>query len=347
MLLYGVSAQPIITNLPSYKEADAACEKAISTGNTMYTESQLAIYNGETYSHTRAIEEHLNRKLADQTDSLENTGDIFLYFYTVYAPSHLTGPNGEKYDYTIEKVNKEIYMFDFQEDTILWCLRENNYNLPLKLTDEAVNQITRYRNNEIDANSEKYFVAFNKQANTMMENAARLLLDSKEYREARVLYNENSAKVLIHYSYSAIIIYTVLFAVYYVVFPLLVGDGKTLGKYLLGYSCFTVDRHYTNKKNVILRAVLQYLSYFFVAGFLPFLFVGLNVFSMPVLIIGDYSLSMIIPMLVSLLLSVVSFFIMTTSASWQSLADLCSKTIVGKIEETPVDELEGGEDNGK
>ena len=93
---------------------------------------------------------------------------------------------------------------------------------------------------------------------------------------------------------------------------------------------------------------MQFLTYFFICGFFPFLQLGLNVFKMPIIIIGDYALTMIIPMLISFLLAVVSFFVMVCSNSWQSLADLCTKTIVGRIEIKPVDPMEESEaQNGK
>lgn len=343
MMVFGGASQNIISKFDSYKKTYANQEAAINEMNSMYVDSHLSIKVDEEFSIDTALEKYLVNKLQDK-DEIEGTlTDNFVFFYTVYAPIKLTDKDGNKVSYTVEQVNEEIYGMKNPSEVVIWEYQSGNKNLPLHLTSEAKTQINRYRSNEIDAQSEKYYVAYNNQIKKISEDACNYLLNSQEYIAAKDKFNKNYYEHLINYSVSSVITYTLCFAFYYVVMPLLLGDGMTLGKFLLKYNVFSVDRHYVRKKNVILRAVFQYICYFFTVGIIPFLQLGLNTFKMPFIIVGDYTLTMIIPILVSFLLSVISFCVMCTSGRWQSLAEMCSKTIVGKIEDKPIDEAEANE----
>jgi hypothetical protein len=198
-------------------------------------------------------------------------------------------------------------------------------------------------------NSDNYYVIVSRESFEMLPYSIREIYGLKEsgsYSNIKQTYNESYYSVLSYYSYSSFVIYTISFILYYVLIPLLFKDGKSIAKFCLGYGVFTKDRKYVKNNIVVLRSVLQYISYFFFVTLIPFLHIGISCFQMPLLMFDGYILSMIIPFLFSLLLSIISFIFIATSAHYQSLHEMCSHTIVGKIITKPVNE-KGDNTNGK
>lgn len=334
-LLYSLVAYPIFSNMSSYNNADSKQKEAIHEMYDMYLDSKLAIYDedNQSYSDTLALESQLSNKLNGvDLDETNKSNDIFYYFYVTYASENLS-KDEVNYSFSGQYVNETFYQYGSETETTLWELQEDDVSLPLHLTSEAKSQINRYLADDIDQTSQSYYLAYNTQATAMMKEAGNLLLQSDQYQNAHLVYSKNFDYFLAHYSYASIITYTILFALYYVLIPLVAGDGKTLGKLLLGIGVYTEERHYVKKGQIIVRAILQYVTYFFLILFIPFLQIGMYVFSMPFLIFNNYVLTAIIPGLITFLLALTSFITLGNSRTVQSFHDKASHTIVGKIEE--------------
>jgi hypothetical protein len=345
-VIFGLIGQPIISNLSGFKKNNQLQENSVQIISNLYLDSKLSIRDSNgNFSNEIALKKYTDNKLNDVKTDGENTTDIFVYFYTTYTDQTLAY-NGVNESLSVKEVNEQISKINQPNNPIIWELDNGDINLPVVLTYEAKTEIKRYKNNEIDAKSELFYFAFDKHINEMMNEAGSKLLTSDQYINATQTYNESYYSVLSYYSYSSFIIYTISFILYYVLIPLLFKDGKTIAKFCLGYGIFTKDRKYVKNNIVVLRSVLQYISYFFFVTLIPFLHIGISCFQMPLLMFDGYILSMIIPFLFSLLLSIISFIFIATSAHYQSLHEMCSHTIVGKIITKPVNE-KGDNTNGK
>lgn len=341
---FGIAGDPIISNMEGFKKQDQIQNECIKTIDGLFTDSKLSIVDSDGgYSNELALKKYIDNKLNDRHESNGVTTDIFVYFYTTYCNDNLTF-EGSKTSYSVSQINEEFYKYNDSAYSKLWKLNNGDISLPVVLTEEAKTEIKRYQNNEIDSKSQQFFVLFDNQVRSLMADAGNKLLASDQYIDAQSTYNESYYGLLTYYSVASIIIYVFVFILYYAVLPLVFKDGKTVAKFCLGYGVYTKDKHYAKNKNILLRTVILFVSYFFLVSFIPFLHIGLNCFSMPILIINSYVLTMIIPFLITILLCLVSFVFIGTTANYQSLFELSTNTIVGKFVNKPKDD-KGGNNN--
>lgn len=342
MLLFGITAQPIMEHSKSFNDDSTLVDESIANINKMYSDSHLAIKDKDNnYSNEEALNEYLKNKV-NKSDYFDNGSykDIFLYFFVEFAPNKLTSTEAIKYT-SVESINEKYLSYN-TDSIIVWEKVDNDISKPLHITDDARDNISQYLANVKTSSSEQYYLAYSNCVNSFMAEAGNYFVSSNEYQELVRLYNWNNAHFLKHYTVSSLIIYTVTFALYYVMIPLLFKDGQTIGMYLLHQAVFDEKRKYVSKKQIILRAILQYFCYFTCIGLMPFLQIGMYSLSMPFIFIKESYITVIIPMLISLTLLVVSTGFMNFSQTWQNLPDRCSKTIVGKIV-VPIKETENKE----
>lgn len=353
LLVFSLGSYNIFINMPSYITSYDKETNAVTNMRNMYTDSKLSIFDedSETYSHELAINKNLNDKLQENDyddQGIEN--DIFYHFYVNYASSSLHKEETQ-YSFTKTYVNENIYKVYDQGETVLYELNSGNIELPLHFTLEAKQQLNRYLNDEIDETSERFYLAYQNKSNEMMAEAADILLTSDEYANEHYTYAKNIDYVLFHFSMASIITYTLVFGLYYVLVPLLLKNGKTLGKYFMGLGVYDENRDYAKKRQIVLRAVLQYLTFFYMFMFIPFLQIGVQAINMPFILFSSYSLTAIIPAFISLLLALTSFITLCVTNTTQSLHDKAAHTIVGKLEEKVIDPLDNNTseatDNGK
>lgn len=308
--LYSVAVYPLLKNVPYYKNTLSEQETYVENCRQMYRDGKL-MENGitpEEYTE-KAIKLKIN----------DSHSDIFTYYYVTYLPTiHNDGVAINNYD--INYVNQNVYHYDNQGDIVLYEL-DGDLSNPLKISDTAKTMLNNYYTVEVTKENEAYHSKIVNQYKEALINAEKILTNSDEFKENYGVVNKDNTKLYLCVSISCMITYTIFFILFYVVGPLLLKNGQTFGKRIMKIGLYHDTNTPIRKNILILRAVLQYLTYYFIVMFIPLWQIGLAVINLPALIFPTFTINLFLLSFASLLLAVISFIIMLATENKQALHD--------------------------
>lgn len=320
--LYSIVVFPLVKLLPSYKSAITNQETALNVCKNMYIASHLLSYNDddEAMTGTEMVNKFIESKISGTDLESGQYTDIFLYFYVTYANNNLL-KDGEYLTYTVANVNENIYHIDNQEEPYLWTLQNDDINQPVHFLVDAITNYNAYLDGEINATSKSYYdkiIAFSQE---QLVAAEMTLATSDQYVASYAEMNRSNTILYYHISSSATILYTILFFLYFLLVPALLKNGQTLGKKILKISLVDEKKFPIRFKNLLLKSILEFITYSFVTVFIPYLVLGTSTFLLPLISIGSFTISLSVFCLITFLIAIASFVFMNINQQNQSLPD--------------------------
>ena len=308
--LYSVLVYPLMEKLPHYRELFNEQETKMNECRQMYVDGKLMKYDIEPETY---VDEVIKARL----ESSDN--DVFVHFYTVYAPT--LHQNGVNYSYSVESINESVFYYSNQGEPALWELKDNDKTKPLELTGTAQTMINQYLNSEKTKENEAYYSKMNEWVTKSLINAEKVLVGSDEYKETYNLAVKNNNSLYLYVSISSLITYTLFFFLYYLLFPIIFKNGQTPGKKILKIGLYTPDNKPITLKALILRTVLEYISYFFLVSFIPIFQIGFTIINLPIFVFNTFVINLFTISFISLLVTLVSLLMCMMSQYKQNLCD--------------------------
>lgn len=336
--IYSIAVVPLakaITPYNSYYEESTTCfEKCQDIAKN----SKLVLIdeNGKESKLDTLINEDLQNMLDGKYK--ENNGDfieIFYYFYLDYVPTlTLEAPQ----TYNIEWVNKNV--FGISTASIIFEYDESKVGELVTFKEEAKTNLQAYLNGEENSESLKYYQTYLTKMSNAWQSAADLLSNSKDFSEPSKRYSKLSNQLMLIYSISSLITFTILFFLYYLLVPALFGKGQTFAKKILHVGVFDEEGKAISFKTLLVKSIVLYVLTFFAYSILPIYHVGMSMVTLPLFIIGDTIIYAFSPSIICFIASVVCYFVAVNSPKHQSLVDKVLRIQVMKenpdyIEENP------------
>lgn len=326
---YSLAVTNTMYATPAYKNLESDAKVASEKCSKMYEDGHLITYKDGTMVETLTYCKEMLQYKIDEVDYKEGVKtDFLLYFYVDYAPT--LHKNQIPYSYTIESANKLLYVDGANPDIPLWDT--SDLTKPIHLMPKAKEQLALYLKNQSSESGQTYYEEFLSFMKRDLTNAEQVLINSDEYTVIYSDYVALSGRLMQVFSYSALITFTVLFFIYYLLIPILMKDGRTLGKRFFKLKVSQLDLTRPKKHIIVLRSLLQYLTYFFTVIFVPFFQLGFNCFKLPLIKIGSFSIDMFVFALISLALCVASLISTLVTENRQSLVDKALWVSVVKTE---------------
>lgn len=349
--IYSLAIFPLTKSITHYNEYQQKEDEAYDGIKGMLKDAHLLTFDssGNEIKIDSYFKENLYYLLnKDVVDENGHYYDIFVHFYVTYNAEKLTF-NGEKKNYDISYVNNEIYKYSSYPE--LFELREGNIEKTLKFTAESAEYLNQHVNGNITAKSQSYFDKYISIMNERWLSATDYLSQSDQYKLHSDSFQSYTNKMLAILSYSSLITFTVLFALYYFLIPLLMKKGQTLAKKFLHIGIFNEDHTPIRNSQLAVRVLLQYIFYFFLIVFTPFLVIGSGIVYLPLFTINGYTFYMFFLEIVTLVMSIVSFIFMSININHRALHDKVLGLFVLPDapefldkEEVPSDEVIQGDD---
>ncbi|MGM9873365.1 MAG: RDD family protein [Bacilli bacterium] len=289
ILVYSVATYPIISSTTKLKDYYNVQVEKFNECRDLLLDSNLLRLDEEGTSE-KELKDVFKEDLVffvneDYYKEDGSYNDIFYYFFLNFAPNNLTHENDLHVDYTMEMVNKDLFKVD-DEDNNIFALNNGDYNLPLKLQDEAKAQLNDYLNTEINATSQQYFDDYLEIMNAIWSVSTAYILNSNEYlTPANSFNNAMNSYYLIH-SIAVIITYIVCYSLYFILVPLLTKNRQTLAKKILRIGIFEENFTPASRKKILVRALVQMIFTFGFSLFIPIMQVGMGILYMPLFVIN-------------------------------------------------------------
>ncbi len=310
MALYSFAIFPLAKNITKYNEYETKENQALDECRSILKNSHLLSFDGEGNEIDLEVyfKDNLNYLLKDNiTDENGNYYDIFLHFYVTYNNENLKF-NGESKIHDVAYVNKEIYQYKNHLD--IFALKEENEQLPLTFTGDCANYLKQHINGSVTAKSQEYYDSYMKLMKEKWDAATNYLSESDDYSHYTNEFSYYTNKIFTIITYSSIILFTVLFALYYFVIPLLMKKGQTLAKKFLRIGIFNEDHTPIRNSQLATRTILQYIFYFFMVLFTPFFVCGLSFIYLPLFTINGYTFYLFFLAIVTFVFSIAAFIYM-------------------------------------
>ena len=308
--IYSVLVYPLMEKFPHYQELFTEQENRINDCRQMYIDGKLMRYDIKP-------EEYVEEVIKTRLESSSN--DIFIHFYTVYIPT--LHKDNESFSYSIESINETVFNYSNQGEPVLWELKDNDKSLPLELTSEASNKINQYLSTEKTKENEAYYTKMKEWLTKSLVEAEKVLTSSDEFKATYSIALEKNNSLYLYVSISSLITYTVFFFLYYLLLPILFKNGQTVGKKILKIGLYTEDNKPISPKSLILRSVLEYISYFFLVSFIPIFQIGLNITNLPIFVFKTFTINLFTITFISIIVTLVSLAMCMMSTYKQNLCD--------------------------
>ena len=323
--VYSFGVSNLLRVIPAYKSALAAETVAVNDIKNMYLDGKLVVQapNGEVYDNNAFIEIYV--KNACDRNPYDENGDYtdVLYHFHIEYVSKLTFTNStDTVTYTdVTKVNENVFLPYNTEELVLFAHYLDDTTKPMVLTETASECINKYKSGEINAVNESYYLKLQDFIKTELLNAEKILKRSDQYSASYKSMMKNNDLLYLYTSISITLTYTFFFLIYYLLIPYLMKNGQTIGKKVMKMELRIDEEKPLPFSRVALRAILQYVCYFFVCVFIPIFQLGASIIKLPLLMIGNFSLSLLIVAAFTLVLSIISFIYMCFNANNQALHD--------------------------
>lgn len=336
--------------LPSYSNCEKEAEISYNICKDAYLNSHLAI-SVDGSDNILDNEAYLKKTIQDKISDLDyketdhSLVDPLYYFYISYMSNEPVQGKITHYDFNY--VNKNIFHNDSaQSDPKIWNF--DTYNNIIHLTEKSKEHIKNYYKGNYTQEDETYY---NKVAEFYKEN---LLICDKTLQNTDLyisnysnMYRNNNLLSL-HYTVGSTITYVICFFVIYIMFPLIFKKEKqTLGKKIMKIGLYNEQIEPLSKTNFVLRELLEFLLLSFVCIFFPYLRLGLTVIGLPLIIIGNFSFSLLIYSLIIGVASLISVIVTFFNKNGQCLFDLATKSLCVDLKKKELlDSYKAGELDG-
>lgn len=261
-------------------------------------------------------------------DGSGNYNDIYYYFFLNFAPTRLTHEENHV-DYTLEKVNKELYKVDDSNNKI-FTLNDSSYDKPLLLKEDAKIQLQDFLNTEINATSQQYFDDYCNIMNDIWSVASNYILTSNEYQNPAYRFNEAMNQYYLIHSVAVIITYVVCYSLYFIMVPLITKNRQTLAKKILRIGIFEEDFKPAKRNKILVRSLVQMIFTFAFALFIPLLQVGMGILYMPLFIINGNPFYFFTFCLIIFVMFMIDAIYMSINMNHRAIEDKLLKVLVIK-----------------
>lgn len=329
ILIFSFGTMSIVKAVTPFNQIEDNIASTYEECRQMLEDSHLLSYTdeGQEQNTQTHIDENLKKKLVNFTYNDDNTYvDIFYHFYLTYNNS-LTY-NGEVKTYSFETVNTEIYKYEDNKD--LFVLTNDDISLPMDFSDDAKTKLNAYLNDEITGENQALYNKYVSLVVDSMNKTMEVLGNSDQFIEKSGLYNSYVESILSLYALPVILTFTICFFIYYLLVPILLKKGQTPAKKILHVGVFDEGMNPIKPTFMVFRAVLQYLFYFHLILFIPYLQLGSNVINIPLFSIGNTTFYLFHLVVVTLLITIVDFIFMLFNLNNRTLRDKVSQLIVLK-----------------
>lgn len=321
IVAFSFAATPIIKTIPSYQGYAAQYDNGIAEQQKMYVDAALLDYKEEGVAFTSGewrdiyIQNKIDKKDYDESGKLL---DIFSCFYVDF----LNGKHSDNREYSYDRdwVNQKIYRYDSQGDIVLWETPTES-NQIIHLTDQAIAYLKDYMNDNRTVNSVKYYNEIKSFTENNIVKAAEILNGLDEFKAVEKNTEDGRNKLLFVNCITAIIVYTILFFIYFLLIPALMGKGQTITKKILKVALYGYDGKPIKFTNLLLRSILEWLLFSFCILLIPYFQVGTLSVIMPMMFINGAPISFSILGLIGFIGCIISFFFIYSGDCKQSLQD--------------------------
>lgn len=307
--VFSVLVYPLLKYIPSYKTVLTEQEEYVEKCRQMYIDGKLMSKDIELNTY---VDDCIKNKMKDYHN------DVFIHYYTVYLPT--IHKDGVSFSYNIEFVNNQVYGYSAQEELFIYELDED-ISHPLKMTAKAVEMLDKYFNKDITKESETYYNKVRKQYEASLINAEQVLISSDEFNAFYSIVSKDNTILYLHISVSSMITYTIFFFLVYVLMPLIFKNGQTVGKKVTKIGLYHYDDTPIRNNVLILRAILQYITYYFIVMFIPLWQIGNAVINLPMVVFPTFSINLFVIAFFSMVLTLLSLVMMNFSENKQALHD--------------------------
>lgn len=327
ILVFSFGTMPIVKAVTPFNQIEDNIASAFDDCHQMLEDSHLFSYTeeGEEKTTQTYINENLKKKLVNFTYNDDGSYvDIFYHFYLTYN-NYLTY-NGESRIYTIETVNKEIYKYEDNKD--LFVLKDDDITLPIDFNEDAKTKLNAYLNDEITGENQNLYNKYVTLVVDSMNKSIEVLGNSDQFVEKSRLYNSYVESIFALYTLPVILTFTICFFIYYLLVPILIKKGQTPAKKILHVGVFDESMTPIKPTFMVFRALLQYLFYFNLILFVPYLQLGSNVINIPLFTIGNNTFFLFHLVVISFVLTIIDFIFMSFNLNHRTLRDKVSRLIV-------------------
>jgi uncharacterized RDD family membrane protein YckC len=316
MILSTLVAMPIV----GFQGASTVARAQIDLMNNAALETHLYALdeNEVSINDDKMYENYFASKLSDDSDIYVNN-DVLMYFHVEYS------------DVSISSFNVEVLglplAIDDENTSEIWKY-DDDVNKPALLKDDFNVLLVAYKNSDrsqaaVDAY--KSFQEFYLEALTdAREQYANLPATIAEYDVFVVMMKDLMARSALGSGFTFIIVA----ALFYLAIPLIKKDGRTLSKRVLGMSLQPVTKEKLSYGQIIVRGLLEIITFSIALNFVPFLTWGSESFFLPLFTIGDFSVPFYSIAFGSIILSTASLIVLFVSKKSQSIHDLATRTLV-------------------
>lgn len=323
--VYSFGVSNLLKVIPVYQNALSAEKVAVEEVKNMYIDGKLVLQSksGDVYDNDSFVFLYMDNAVKrNPYDENGHCTDVLQHFYVEYTPKLTFERYNDTVLYTsIHEVNEKIFAPCNQEGVVLFTYYLDDVNQPMILTETASENVSKYMSGNVDAVNESYYLKLQSFIKTELLNAENVLKRSDQYFSSYTSMMKNNDLLYLYTSISVTITYTFFFLIYYLLIPFFLKNGQTIGKKVMKMELRINEENGLPFSRVALRSVLQYVCYFFICVFIPIFQLGTSIVNLPLLIIGNFSLSMVIVGAFTLLLSIISFIYMCFNADHQALHD--------------------------
>lgn len=336
---------PLVKALPSFRTSLVSQEKALEVCRDIYVDGHLMYLDseGEALSKEEVITKYIKSKIPLEDYVGEEYSDMFYYFYLSYANENLTYKD-VAYHYDESFLINDIFNIYNQEEPFLW---DSTYSGPVRLTSEAKTKLEQYLNNDVTSENLKYYNKIIDFCKTNLVEAEKVAKNSDQYKKSYSIVIKENDVLFYHFTISASITYTVFFFLYFLLVPALLKDGQTLLKRVLQIKIVDRKNEPIKFKTLLLRSVMQYVSYSFLTLFIPYLILGTSIFNLPMITIAGVTINFFIFAILTFVLTIASLVITFCTEYNQSLIDKASDTYCLDMRNVfPIEEDKENSDSG-
>jgi uncharacterized RDD family membrane protein YckC len=330
IVVYSFISLPIAQSVTPFKQFEETSIQSKADSLIIIQDSHLLSFDdeGNEVNIEEYFKENLSYKLDNFTYGNNNEYiDIFYYFYLDYSNNHLTF-NNETSSYTIEYVNTNIYKYVDNQD--LFTLTDDDINKPLDFKAEIKTHLKDYLDGNITAENLEIYVKYVEIFIDGLEFSIDVLISSDQYSEVANIYNSAFKSLLFIYSYTALITFVILFFIYYLLIPLLIGKGQTLAKKVLHIGVFSLDMKPIKPTFLVVRSLFQFIFYLHLLLFIPYMQLGMNIINLPLFDLGSSTFNFLPIASISGLLCLFDLIFMTSNINNRTIRDKVLDLIVLK-----------------
>lgn len=344
-LIFMLGIFPLTKATPSFKNSLAIQEKALENCRDIYIDGHLMYLDssGEALSKEEIVTKYIKSKLELNDYVSENYSDMFYYFYLTYASNNLTVDDVEL-TYDDYYLKDTIFDLAHQEAPILW---DAYYDGPVRLTSEAKAKIEQYMSGDRTLENTQYYKKISEFCQNNLVEAEKIVKNSDQYKTNYASVMKENLVLYYHITVSSTITYTVFFFLYYLLVPALFKDGQSFLKRVLRIKVVDRNNNGIQFKTLLVRSIMQYISYSFLTLFIPYLILGSTIFNLPMITIAGSTINLFIFAILTFVLTIASLIFTFVSKYNQTLVDKVMDTYCLDLnKDLPVEDLEENNKDG-